>query len=718
MRAGRGGTRSAGQRLLAAAAALMGLLVCAPAASAQDASITDFFNACPTYDAQDRQRICSAQVPSFDGMRLDVDLTLPFNDERARDHPLIVMMNGFSNDKHEWQSVTDEGDGADKYHWNSHWFAKHGYYVLTYTPRGFHSEQADNAPWQPPTPAFSSVDEPSGTIHLKSREFEIRDTQWLAALVADAFDVDEDRIAVTGGSYGGGESWLQASQAEWTFPAACSRADVDSGPEACRPSESERRDFGALAPLRLQVAVPKYPWTDLAYSLAPNGHPGPDGTIYDSAQHSNQKQAREPCFSSAVSEPPEDRLCNPFGVLKKSYVDGFYLLGNGDGVFEDGDKLTPSEEGPINIHCWKARGDGAPFLPMGEPPPATCQPTGDPYDVGGVEDAIVQQLRDGLTEYRGAYYQDQEWAEQVDGRKVAIFSIQGWTDDLFTAVESFRMFRYLKELDPRWPVGLELADVGHPRAQNKPETWRRLNARAFQFLSAHLNGSHEQRTTVSSQPTLCENDGDRDSNETAAQRLTAQSPVELSRGVLEISYEQGGATNNPLGATDPNGLATDPVFGGLFPVPGLPCRQSDGPALGGYTAVSESLPSHTIYVGLGYVTVPYVLTGTTTATLNARVWDVSPDGETQLLMTRGTYRIDAPAYDRPAGTLTLPLFGNHWPLAPGHRVRLDLTQVDAPFLRPSNLPSTIDLGPPTLTLPTRDSGTLALAGARASPPIP
>ena len=134
--------------------------------------------------------------------------------------------------------------------------------------------------------------------------------------------------------------------------------------------------------------------------------------------------------------------------------------------------------------------------------------------------------------------------------------------------------------------------------------------------------------------------------------------------------------------------------------------------------MSEPLPSHSIYVGLGYVTVPYTLAGATTATLNARVWDVSPDGETELLMTRGTYRIDVPAYDTPAPTLTLPLFGNHWPLAPGHRVRLDLTQVDTPFLRPSNLASTMELGPPTLTLPTRESGTLALSGSRVSPPIP
>jgi dienelactone hydrolase len=695
-------------------------LVAAPAADADEKSIDDFLNDCPAYDGQDqpaqggRQRICSGEVPSFDGSKLDVDLTLPFNEARTNDHPLIVMLNGFSNDKHEWQSLTDEGDGGDKYHWNSHWFAKHGYYVLTYTPRGFHSEEGDNAPWQPDTPAFTSVDQPSGTIHLKSREFEIRDTQWLAALVADAYDVDPNKIVVTGGSYGGGESWLQASQAEWTFPAECADATALEGPEACRPPTASTPDVGELPALALQVAVPKYGWSDLAYSLAPSGHPGPDGDIYDSAQHSRDKEPG-PCLSTPVTEPPNQPECNPVGTLKLSYVDGFYALGNSDGLVEDGDKTTPSQEGSINVHCWKARVDGEPFLKVGIPPPDACLPHGDPYDLAGVEDPVVRQVRDGLTEYRGAYYQEDGWAEQAQGRKVAIFSIQGWTDDLFTAVESFRMFRYLKQLDPRWPIELELADVGHPRAQNKPETWRRLNAQAFQFVSEHLSGSHEQQTTVSSEPTLCENDVDPDSNETAAQRITAPSPTELSRGVLRVSYEAGGTTSNPLGANDPNGPATDPVFGGLLPVTGAPCRTSPGPVPpGGYSAVSQPLKSHSIYVGLGSVEVPYALSGANTATLNARVWDVAPDGTT-LLMTRGTYRIDAPAYDELSGTLELPLLGNQWPLEPGHSIRLDLVQVDAPFLRPSNLASSIQLGPPTLTLPTRESARVELTGSTPGP---
>ena len=241
-------------------------LLAALAAAAPAAATTlpsSFTPPCPTYG---NQQICSGSVPSWDGSPLDVDLTLPTQGTGTR-HPLMIVLHGFGNNKHEWESLTDEGDGADKYHWNSHWFARHGYYVLAYTARGFRDDGTTDAS-QPPTPADpnGSVGPPNGFIHVKSRDYEIRDTQWLAALVAATFpDVDPGKLAVTGGSYGGGESWVQASQAQWTFP---------------------RAQDPTLPVLDLQVAVPKYPWTDVAYSLAPNGHGGGPSRqdIYESSQ--------------------------------------------------------------------------------------------------------------------------------------------------------------------------------------------------------------------------------------------------------------------------------------------------------------------------------------------------------------------------------------------------------------------------------------------------
>jgi predicted acyl esterase len=625
-------------------------------------------------------QICSGEVASWDGTLLDVDLTLPKTGMGDR-HPLIVMLHGFANNKHEWESVSDTGDGADKWHWNNHWFAEHGFYVLAYTARGFFDDGVTRSD-EPATPAGipvpcirpGSACLPNGTIHLKSREFEIRDSQWLAALVAQAYpDLDVNQVAVTGGSYGGGESWLQATQPVW---------DVNT---FVTPAPTPR-----LPVLQLQVAVPKYPWTDLAYSLAPNGHPGPfDATIYSSSQ-------------GHPTDPTDTGQGNPIGNAKFSYTSGFFFQGVIQGIFESGTTVTPSEEGPISIPVWAARALA-----------------GDPYDAAGAEDPLVDQIRRGLTEFRGAFYQDDSWSAESANREVAIFSISGWSDDLFPPVESFRQFKYLKSLDALWPVEVAVADVGHPRAQNPDSEWRHLNVQAWGFLGEQINGSHRQQTGVFSLPTIC---GAPSSEETGTiQRLTGRTPEELSSGTLTVDYDSPGHLLNrkvPSSAlspdpADPDNLQTDPAFGSE--VLGLPgCRRSVAPVTissARYTGLSAPIALPRIYVGLGHVDLTYSLTGATTATMNARVWDVAPDGMA-LLVTRGTYRIDSPRYDTLVETIQLPLFGNQWALQPGHRIRLDLTQVDYPTFLPSNSASAVITFPDVqLVLPTREATEITVPGA-------
>ncbi len=618
-----------------------------PAASATAAELPPGFTpSCPAANAEGEGyggvRICSGSVPSFDGSKMDVDVTQPMPGT-GLSHPLIVMLHGFGGDKHDWESTTDEGDGADDWHWNNRWFAKHGYYVVNYTARGFSDDGPNESKDEPPTPGdpTGSIDLPRGTLHLKSRDYEVRDTQWLAALVAATYpDVDPGRVAVTGGSYGGIESWLHASQPEWTFPHSLDES---------------------LPILKLQVAVPKYPATDLAYALGPNGHGG--GPRLDDLYESSQ------------GRPHDDQGDgNPIGVPKESYVTGLFALGEQKGVFEKGTSLDTFPctygdcEGPVNIESWKVRTDA-----------------GDPTSP---EDPAMRQIRRGLTEFRGAYYQDEGWKKQVHGRKVAVFSIQGWTDDLFNAVESFRMFKYLKRLDSRWPVEVALADVGHSRAQNKPETWRRLNARAFSWLEEHIDRSHEQRTSVSSESTVC-GDG-------APDFASARSPEELGDDLTSFRLPPGN-TVSPLGAADPNGPATDAIAGPQVQ-PGEDCRHSEGPAIGGYTAYTDPLRRSETYVGIGHVTVPYVWAGGVSGGLAARLFDVAPGGE-ELLVSRGVYRLEN---DPQAGVLRVPFYGNHWEFARGHRIRLDLTQVDSPTYRPSNLPSSLQFPRGvTLSLPTR-----------------
>ena len=664
-----------------AAAALVAASAAAQGAAASTATAPAPLGLpCATYAGD---TICSGEVRSFDGSPLDVDVTLP-RQNTGSTHPLMLMFHGFGDNKHEWESVTDAGDGADKYHWNNHWFAEHGFYVLTYTARGF-TDQGPNRSDSPDTPAGTdptchpptagptsssagSDCAPSGTIRVKNEQVEIRDSQYLAALTAAAFpDLDPQRVAVTGGSYGGGESWLQAAEPTWTFP-----HETDA----------------SLPVLQVQVAIPKYGWTDLAYSLVPNGHPG--------------FLPGDPSYSSSQGAPDAHGVGNPIGVAKASYIAGLYALGTTTGTFEEGTAPTPVKSPPCAL-----------------PEPFTTWlgrvTAGEPYGSAGIDDPVIAQIRQDFSDCHSAYYHPGWLQQQQAGHETAVFAIQGWTDDLFEAVESFRMYKYLKALDPLWPVALGVADVGHSRAQNKPDTWQSLNNQANQFLFAQISGSHRQQTTVFSQPTLCPNNPDISST-TARQQLSALTPEGLAGGVLKVVGPPG-TTVNPLAVTDPDGLATDPVVPGRLPS-GLynepVCRTSTAPTSPGrYTAVSAPLQRNLTYVGLGRVRIPYTLAGANTATVAARVWVLPVAGGPALLMTRGVYRIDAPAYDSNTGVIDVPLYGNHWPLRPGEQIRLDITQVDAPTYRPDNEPSTLSFTAPTLTLPTREAGSatiLATAG--------
>jgi hypothetical protein len=224
---------------------------------------------------------------------------------------------------------------------------------------------------------------------------------------------------------------------------------------------------------------------------------------------------------------------------------------------------------------------------------------------------------------------------------VAIYSVSGWTDDLFPPVEAFRQFNYLKSLDRLWPVELAIADVGHP-AENPSSEWHHLNDQAWGFLKEQIHGSHRQQTNISSLPTICP--GNTSTETGPIQDLTGRTPQALANGTLAVNYATPDTLLNRKPPSfpasdllDPDNLQTDPAFGSALL--GLPAgRQSLAPTTlpaARYTAYSGPLDQPRVYVGLGFVHVDYVLTGALTATLNARVWDVAPGG-TAFLVTRGT----------------------------------------------------------------------------------
>src|SRR3954453_22558215 len=126
------------RRRMAISALLAGVTVGAlGTGAAQGAAPAPFGHPC---QAQNGVRFCptssSAQrVPTFDGVPLDVDVTLPAQGNGP--FPTIVMLHGWGGSKTDFESTTAAGSGSTPFHYNNLFYARHGYAVVNYTARGF-----------------------------------------------------------------------------------------------------------------------------------------------------------------------------------------------------------------------------------------------------------------------------------------------------------------------------------------------------------------------------------------------------------------------------------------------------------------------------------------------------------------------------------------------------------------------------------------------------
>jgi fermentation-respiration switch protein FrsA (DUF1100 family) len=257
---------------------------------------------CPT--ATDAQR-----VPSFDGVPLDVDVTLPASGDGP--FPAIVMLHGYGGSKRSFQTDTPEGTGGTTYHYSDVYFAQRGYAVVTYSARGFGRScgAADSR-----TPLACD----RGWLHLADQRYEARDTQYLLGLLVDQRVVDRSAIGVTGISYGGIQSHNLARLRD----------------RVRLPGGSYRRwRSPAGRPLEIQAAWPRWGATDLTYALIPNGR----------------------FIDFGPFSPGESRTVA--GVVKLSYNNGLYLLGALQGFY------APVGADPsADLTGWKAIADrGEPY---------------------------------------------------------------------------------------------------------------------------------------------------------------------------------------------------------------------------------------------------------------------------------------------------------------------------------------------------------------------
>jgi dienelactone hydrolase len=276
-----------------AGAAIGGLLLASAYAlsltgSAAAAAPKPFGHAC---NAQSQVRFCptpnsAERVPSFDGVPLDVDVTLPAQGNGP--FPTIVMLHGWGGDKTNFETSSSAGDGSSTFHYNNTYYARRGYAVVNYSARGFGNSCGGGASGDHAGPCGK------GYIHLADQRYEARDTQHLLGRLVDQGITRANAMGVTGISYGGGQSM-----------------------ELAFLNDKIRKPNGDLArwrspkgrALHLAAAFPRWPWSDLVDALLPNGR----------------------FLDTGVA--PEGQSLNPIGIPIQSYITGLYALGQISGYY-------------------------------------------------------------------------------------------------------------------------------------------------------------------------------------------------------------------------------------------------------------------------------------------------------------------------------------------------------------------------------------------------
>jgi hypothetical protein len=378
-------------------------LTCAPATTADGPSYTR----------------CDGELPSFDGIGLRT--TIGFPEDATDALPTVGLFHGWLLGG-RMEFVTSYLDARDRghfaYHWNIPWFATRGFVSVAYTTRGVAAScgLADRDP--------RCV---NGYLHLAQRQFEVRDAQHIFGTLVDAGIADSDSLVATGGSLGGGISWLLATSFPWDTPAPGTRT------------------------IRLASAVPQVGWTDLLAALVPNGR--------------------------ATDDPVQPDLSKPFGVPKLSTAGGLLAIGRVDpGIpiqFVLDQAARFNEWNSAELHS---------FL-SGQLAIANA---GEPYDVNPATSMLVDAYRD-----KSAYYANDwlEALAAGDVEPVPILAVSGWMDSLFPAVETLQMYRRLLAAKADYPIELAFGGFAHKGNEGRHADWAAINDAGNAFIDAVIGRS-------------------------------------------------------------------------------------------------------------------------------------------------------------------------------------------------------------------------------------
>jgi dienelactone hydrolase len=362
---------------------------------------------CGTGDSQsDTVRSTAA---SWDGTPIDVNVAFPPASEGDGPFPLIIIGHGYGGEK--------VGFGAMRQ------FTDRGYAVFAMTARGFH--QSCGKP-----NAITAAGGPGGAcakgwIHLMDDRYEIRDAQFLMGELADEGLIDGQRIGATGGSYGGGLSLQLASLKD--------RVMMPDGSLVPWTSPVDHH------PMRIAAATPNVPWSDLAYSLTPNG--------------------------AKLDYVSYSAYAGRQGIEKESFQTGLYLSGQVSGSYCGQAPYPACTDFQSDITQWKNRID-----------------QGEPYD----GDPLIASILDEIKAHHSGYYIDHSTPP------APLLISNGFTDDLFPADEAISYYNRIRSQYPNAPISLFFGDFGHMRANNKSGDTDALGAAQDAWLDFYVKGTGSQ----------------------------------------------------------------------------------------------------------------------------------------------------------------------------------------------------------------------------------
>ena len=367
-------------------------------------------------------RLCGGETTTWDGAtQVDVNVVLPPTPDSGDDgpYPLIGVFHGWGGSKIGLEDARVQD------------WAQRGYAVFSISDRGWGDSCGGMDPDRLLEPTACAV----GYNHLLDTRYEVRDAQYLISVLADEGVALPGKIGATGVSYGGGMSLALA--------ALRNRTMLPDG--SLVPWKSP----GGKA-MELAAAVPQWPWSDLAYSLMPNG---------STLDYRADNPYRGPGGNA------------PIGVEKSSYVSGLYGLGAASSNY-----APPGADPDADLTGWY-----------------TLINAGEPYDSNSLANSIVEEI----TSHHSSYYIDHS-------QPPAPLLIQsGWNDDLFPVDEAVRFYNRTRAQYPGDPISLFLMDDGHDRSQNKAADealfLQRLNAWFDHYLKgagAAPSSSAEALTTT------------------------------------------------------------------------------------------------------------------------------------------------------------------------------------------------------------------------------